>query len=131
MEDHPHFIIANRLWDAIARGDAGALRELLCDKSVWRMYGRSPLAGAYLGPDAILEFMARVGELTDDLRSDLIDVFVSDRGAVLRYGIRAVRSSQTLDTEHLFLIHVARGRITEAVFAPVDQHGYDRFFSPQ
>jgi ketosteroid isomerase-like protein len=131
MEDHPHFIIANRLWDAIARGDAETLHELICDKSVWRMYGRSPLAGAYLGPDAILEFMARVGELADDLRSDLIDVFVNDRGAVLRYAIHAVRGGKLLDTEHLFLIHVAGGRITEGVFAPVDQYGYDRFFSPQ
>jgi ketosteroid isomerase-like protein len=130
MEDHPNFVIADQLWDAIARGDTAALRELLSDKAVWRMYGRSSLAGAYSGPDAILEFMARVGELTDDLRSDLIDILVSDRGAVLRYNIHAVRGTQTLDTEHLFLIRVAGGLITEAVFAPIDQYGYDRFFSP-
>ncbi len=130
VHDHPHFVLARRLWNSIALGDASALRELLSEKSVWRMHGHSPLAGTYVGVDAILHFMARVGELTDDLHSDLIEIFVNERGAVMRYGVHAVRGSQTLDTEHLFMIRVARDRIIEGVFAPVDQYGYDRFFRP-
>ncbi len=129
MEDHPNFVIARRLWDAIASADAPALHELLSEKAVWRMPGNSPLAGAYEGVDAILQFMARVGELTDDLRSDLLDIFVNDCGAVLRYNIHAFRGSQTLDTEHLFRIRIEKGRITLAVFAPLDQRRYDSFFT--
>lgn len=131
MESHPNFVLARRLWDGIACGDAPALRALLSEKSVWRMYGRSPLAGTYVGVDAILDFMARVGELTDDLHSELIDVFVGPGGAVLRYSIHARRGAQRLDTEQLFLFRVDRGRIVEGVFAPFDQYAYDRFFLPQ
>ena len=131
MGEHPNLVVAQRLWDAIARADAPALRALMSEKTVWRMPGNSPLAGTYLGVDAVLQFMARVGELADDLHSDLIDVFVSDRGAVLRYGIHAIRGTRSLDIEHLFMIRVDEGRITEAVFAPFDQHRYDRFFSFQ
>lgn len=130
VEEHPNFVIARRLWDAIANVAFEELRALLSDKAVWRMYGESRLAGTYVGADAILEFMALVGELSDDLEADLLDVFVSDDGAVLRYRVRAVRGSQSLDIEHLFLIRIAEGRIVEGVFAPIDQHRYDRFFGP-
>jgi ketosteroid isomerase-like protein len=128
MGTHPNAVVARRLWDAIARGDAAALRALMSEKTSWRMPGRSLVAGTYVGADAVLDFMARVGELTDELHSDLVDVFVSDRGAVLRYTIHAARGARTLDGEHLFMIRVVAGRITEAVFAPVDQQRYDRFF---
>jgi ketosteroid isomerase-like protein len=130
MQQHANFTIAHKLWDAIAMADAAALRELLSEKSTWRMPGGSALAGSYVGADAILEFMARVGELADDLQSDLIDIYVSEEGAVLRYGVHAVRGSERLDTEHLFPIRIEDGRITGGVFAPIDQLAYDRFFSP-
>ena len=131
MGEHPNLVIARRLWDAIARADAPALRELMSEKTVWRMPGDSLVAGTYVGADAVLHFMARVGELTDDLHSDLVDIFVSERGAVLRYAIHAIRGTRSLDIEHLFMIRIVEGRITEAVFAPIDQQRYDRFFSPQ
>ena len=62
--------------------DVETLREVLDAKTMWHMPGRSPLAGTYVGIDAVLDFMARVGELSDDLRADLIDVYVSERGAL-------------------------------------------------
>jgi ketosteroid isomerase-like protein len=129
MQEHRNLVVARKLWDAIAMVDIPGLRALLSAKSAWRMFGSSPLAGTYVGVDAILEFMAHVGELADDLQSDLIDIFVSDAGAVLRYRIHAVRGSQVLDIEHLFMIQIGDGEITEAVFAPINQAEYDRFFS--
>ena len=131
MREHLNLVVAQRLWNAIAEGDAGSLREILAEKCVWRMHGSSPLAGAYVGADEILQFMARVGELTSDLSSDLIDIYTSDSGAILRYSVHAVRGIQSLDTEHLFLIRIAEGQILEASFAPIDQAKYDRFFTPQ
>ena len=131
MREHENFVVARKLWDAIATVDIPVLNELLSEKCMWWMPGSSALAGAYKGAEAILGFMAHVGELTDDLQSDLIDIFVSEDGAVLRYGIHAVRGSQRLDTEHLFLIRIEDGRITSAVFAPIDQAEYDRFFTPR
>jgi len=119
------------LWDAIATGDAHALRSIVTDKCVWRMRGNSPLAGTYVGPDEILGFLARVGELTDILESELVDVYTSESGAILHYSIHAVRGLHKLDTEHLFLTTVESGRISGAVFAPFDQAKYDRFFTPQ
>ena len=123
-------IIAEDLWNAIAAADIPTMHSLLSEKCVWRMNGSSLLAGTFSGPDEIVQWTASIGELADDLQASLIDVFSSASGAVLRYRVRAVRGPRTLDVEHLFMITVEDGRITEAVFAPIDQLAYDRFFAP-
>jgi ketosteroid isomerase-like protein len=128
---HPHLLLAHKLWEAIAAGDAGDLRWLLSEKTVWHMPGRSPIAGTYEGVAAVIGLLARVGDLTDELRSDLLDVFVSDRGAVMRYAVHAYRGVHHLETEHLFLIQIENGQVSQARFVPIDQLAYDAFFTPQ
>ena len=109
MENQQHLAIARGLWDAIADANVDTLRGLISEKCVWRMHGDSPLAGAFVGADEILAFMARVGELTDELRSELIDIFTSESGAVLHYSLNAVRGLQKLETEHFFVVHIEAG----------------------
>ena len=126
-----NFDIARRLWDGIALGDAPMLRDVLAEECVWRMAGRSPLAGTYVGIDAILDFMARVGELTDDLQSAMIDVYTGKEGGLIRYAVHARRGGQSLETEQYFRFRVESGRIVDAVLSTVDSYEYDHFFRPQ
>ncbi|MGI9591552.1 MAG: nuclear transport factor 2 family protein [Myxococcota bacterium] len=131
MERHPHTGIAYGLWAAIAAGDPLALAGLLDEKCTWHMPGRSPLAGDHEGIEGVTAFMARVGELSDELVAELRDVFVSDRGAVLHYTLEARRGSELLETEHLFRVRIENDRVTEGHFAPLDQESYDRFWRYQ
>jgi len=131
MRVHPNLEIAHDLWQAIAAGDAHALSNVLSEKCTWHMPGRSPLAGQHEGIGEITTFIARVGELSDELVAELRDVFVSDRGAVLHYTLSAQRGSQQLETEHLFRVRIEHEVVTEGVFAPVDQESYDRFWQLQ
>jgi len=131
LATHPHFVLARWLWDAIALGDATRLRELLSEDSVWSVSGRSSFAGSYVGSDAILDYLARVGEATDELRSELREISVGETGGVIRYRLRAVRGLQTLDSEQLFVFEVSQGRVAAARIAPVDSYAYDRFFMLQ
>ena len=128
VEPHPHRQTALQLWEAIASGNSDALREVLAPKTVWRMYGRSPLAGSYIGADAVLGLMAEVGERCDTMRAELVDVFVSERGAAMRYAIDARRGAHRLEIEHVLITRIACGKIVEAIFAPLDQEKYDRFW---
>jgi ketosteroid isomerase-like protein len=128
MPLHSNRLLSQRLWDAIASADEPELRTLIASKAVWRMYGRGPLAGSYKGIDAILHFMANVGERADELESSLIEIFASESGAVLRYSVRARRGSRSLEIEHLFMIQIRQGEVIEGVFAPLDQHRYDEFW---
>ena len=125
---NPNLETAQNLWNAIAAGNADALVEVLAPESEWVMPGRGPLAGKYTGHQEIIELLARVGELSDDLQSNLIDVFVSKNGAILRYAIHAIRGGRILDTEHLFRVEVKDGLITKAIFTPTDQGLYDDFW---
>jgi ketosteroid isomerase-like protein len=128
MKRHPNEVLAERLWNSIAAADMDQLFEIIDPKAVWIMPGRSPLAGRHEGINGILSFMAHVGQLADRLESTLLEIFVNDRGAVLRYAIHATRAGKTLDTEHLFTIRVRESRIVEARFAPLDQESYDEFW---
>ncbi len=129
VEEHPSRVVTLRLWSAIAAADESELRAVIAPKAVWRMYGQSPFAGSYQGIDAILDFLASVGEKADELQSDLVDIFVSDRGAVARYKVHALRGDRVLDVEQLLILRIDGGRVVEAVFAPIDQYRYDRFWS--
>ena len=128
MKRHPNEVLAERLWNSIAVADVDQLARIIDPKAVWIMPGHGPLSGHHEGIDGILSFLARVGELADRLESTLLEIFVNDRGAVLRYAIHATRAGKTLDTEHLFTIRVRNSRIVEARFAPLDQEGYDEFW---
>ena len=125
---HPHFAIAQRLWDAVAHGDAAQLRAILSPKIQWRTYGGSDLAGTFVGIDAALDVLASVGDLTDDLRSDLIDIFVNDRGAVLRTRVEAHRGSQELKVEQLVVLTIEGDQIVQMMSVTNDQAQSDRFW---
>ncbi|MBW2275103.1 MAG: nuclear transport factor 2 family protein [Deltaproteobacteria bacterium] len=128
MTDHANRDVARRLWNAIAAADVDELRRVIAPHAVWRMHGRSPLAGDHVGIDAIFAFMAHTGELADELESDLLEIFSSEEGAILRYSVRTQRADRSLEIEHLFMIRVEDGQVVEGVFAPVDQERYDRFW---
>lgn len=127
--DHPHAHLARALWDAIAEGDPKKIAQLLDPKAVWTTHGRSALAGTYHGPDEVIGLFARVGELADELEAQLVDILVSDVGAVIRYRVLAQRGSRSLDAEHLVLVRIEGTRVLEAIFAPLDQYLYDRFWT--
>lgn len=125
---HPHFAIAQRLWDAVAHGDAAQLRAILSPKIQWRTYGGGDLAGTFVGIDAALDMLASVGDLTDELRSDLVDIFVNDRGAVLRTRVEARRGSQELNVEQLVVLTIEGGQIVQMMSVTNDQAQSHRFW---
>ena len=125
---HPHFATAQKLWDAVAHGDAAQLRAILSPKVQWRTYGGGDLAGNFVGIDAALDVLASVGDLTDELRSDLIDIFVNDRGAVLWTRLEARRGSQELRVEQLVVLTIEDGQIVQIMSVTNDQEQSSRFW---
>jgi ketosteroid isomerase-like protein len=72
MGEHPNLVVAQSPWDAVARSDAAALRELMSEKTVWRMPGalrrarrpRHPAEalGGAPGPEALPRIAPEEGE---------------------------------------------------------------------
>lgn len=117
--DHPHFEIALSLWQATSRSDVQRLEALLDPEVVWTYVDSGALDGEMKGVDAVIASIARSGELVDDLRSDLLDVYVSDRGAVLYYRVEAWRGPQTLNTDVLLQLDIEGGRVVAGRALPV------------
>ncbi|HSJ95442.1 MAG TPA: nuclear transport factor 2 family protein, partial [Myxococcota bacterium] len=63
--EHPNAQLARRAWDAIAQGDADALRAVLAPDLIWRATAQgTPWFGVHQGADAAIDMLARVGEAT-------------------------------------------------------------------
>lgn len=115
------------MWDATSRGDADGLRALLSPRVCWRAPGPGALGGTYRGPDAVVDLLARAGEQVDGLCSNLIEVFASDQGAILRYRMTARRGLQSLETEVLLRLSIDHDQLTEIQSVSTDP-GRERAF---
>lgn len=128
-EEHPHRLLARSLWSAIAEGDRDAVREMLADDVVWKVHGQHPLAGEYQGPDAALDYLAKLGERVDDLSSTLKRIFVNEDGAVLVHHAVGARGAKRLEVDIMLMLLVRDGQVIVADSVPTDQAASDRFWT--
>lgn len=132
MGDHPNVELARRAWDAISRGDAESLRATLSDDVVWRATARNtPWAGVYRGPDAVVDMLARVGEVSDFFTAALLDVLVSDERALFVFHATFRRRGRIAELDYLLLGRVRDGRFAELWTAPLDPATIESFWSGQ
>jgi ketosteroid isomerase-like protein len=129
MHQDQHASVARELWRATAESDSQSIRELLSPDVIWSTLSSGDLSGSICGPDAVLDQLARTGELVEDLTFDLIDIYSSARGAVLHFRTRASRDTRTLDTEVLLVLRMTHGVVVRAFTVPVEANLDDRFWS--
>jgi ketosteroid isomerase-like protein len=127
-EEHPNEAIARQLWAGAAEGDAEAIRGVLAAGVVWKSVGRNPLSGEFRGPEAVIDYMARVGESTDELRLDLTDLFVNEGGVVVLYHASALRGARRLELDYVLVLRIRDGLVVDALSVPVDQPRNDAFW---
>jgi ketosteroid isomerase-like protein len=128
VRNRPNFSAAQKFWEAVAFGDASQLRTILSPRIQWRSHGAGDLTGTFVGIDAVLDLLASAGDLADELRSDLIDIFVNDRGAVLRSRLEARRGSEKLSVEQLLILAIEGGRVAQVTSVSNDQIESNRFW---
>jgi len=128
MPDHPNIEFATALWDAVAEGDSGAVRGLLAEGVVWQAGGRHSLSGVFNGADQVLDYLARVCERADELSTELLDIFVNDRGAVVVYHLSARRELRRLETDLFLELEIREGKLIRARSASFDQTASNEFW---
>ena len=131
--EHPHLSLVRRLWEAGARGDADEVSAIYAPDAVLRAHGApgGPLVGEFKGTAEILDFLARAGEIVDDSRAELLEMYASDTGAVIRYRSVASRGGKHLDMQYLYVLAIEHGRIVRATLVPTDQRRNDEFWRSQ
>lgn len=126
--EQPNTAIARRLWNAAAAGDGGGMTDLFAPDVVWHSHGRSEISGEYKGVRACLEYLARMAEVVEDLRSTPLGIYASEAGAVIHYRTEAHRGPKQLNSEGLMLLGVEGGRLVRVDTVPFDQAKGEAFW---
>jgi ketosteroid isomerase-like protein len=129
MGDHANATLVRRLFEAFEHKDGFALRSFFADDAVWRIGGRSVLAGEYRGPREIVRFLGTLPRLTaGTYGSTVIDTLASDTRAAVLYRARGEREGRTLDIEQVLLFTIRDGLIADVLALPGDPVAFDRFW---
>ena len=128
MAEHPHVALAERAWQAVAHSDIEGLRDIFADEVVWHATGRNPWAGDHRGFEAILDYLADVGDRTDEFDARLDDVLVSPERILMIFHAAAQVGDRKLDVDYMLLARVSNGRVGEVWTSPMDPAAIDLFW---
>ena len=129
MSLHPHERVARELWRAVSEGDAEALGRVFTDDVAWHASGRGSKSGTFRGPEAVLDYLASLGEDSERFDSTLVDILVGQNHTALLTRLTGERGDRKLETGFVFLLQIEGERIAEVWAVPRDQHAIDEFWS--
>ena len=128
--EHPNAEAARRGFDAFRDGDRATIEALIDEDAVWRIPGRSDLAGEYRGRDAILGMLRETAVRTGGTyAATLDDAVANDNRVVAVYRAAGRREGRELDIVQALIIRVVDGRWVEVDAVPTDQYAFDAFWS--
>ena len=117
------------IFDAFARKDGFALREVFAEDAVWVVPGTSAMAGTYTGREEIFRFLARLPKETDGTyASRLVDILASDERAAALYRASGERRGRHLDLDQVLLFRFAGGLVRHVLALPTEPEAFDKFW---
>jgi len=122
--------VVRALFDAFARKDGFALRDLFAEDATWTVPGSGIMAGTAAGRDEIIRFLGRLPRETGGTYgSELIDVLASAERAAAVYRAFGERDGRSIDIVQLLLFRLEGGLIREALALPSDPLAFEAFWA--
>jgi ketosteroid isomerase-like protein len=122
--------LVRRVFDAFARKQGFALRELFADDAVWVVPGTGAMAGTFRGRAEIFGFLGRLPKETGGTYgSRLIDVLASDERAAALYRASGERGGRRLELDQVLLFRIDDGLVREVLALPSDPAAFDTFWA--
>jgi len=126
---HPNELLIRDAYDAMGRGDGGALADLLTDTTEWIVRGDGALAGISVGPDEIFGFWKQVDRKTGGgLRLEVRDVLANDDRAVVLITARGERGGRVLNERQIVEFEIVGSAVSSATFVYERPDVYDAFW---
>ena len=129
IPDHPHALLAKVVWEAVSAGDVDALAEVCSEDLVWHAAGRGKRAGTYRGQEAVLAYLASIGEDVDRFDLTLEDILVGGEYASVLFRGSGLRKGRRLETGFILLFRIEGSRLAEVWSVPRDQYAVDEFWA--
>jgi uncharacterized protein len=118
------------IFDAFARKEGFALRDVFADDAVWTVPGTGTMAGVFRGRTEIFRFLGRLPKETNGTyTSRLIDVLASDDRAAALYRARGERHGQRLELDQVLLFRIESGLVREVLALPSDPVAFAAFWA--
>jgi hypothetical protein len=123
--------IVRRGYEAFNAGDMKTLTELFHENASWHMPGRSPIAGDYVGRNAVFaQFGHYGGDTGGTFKAVLKSIATSDDGRVV--GIHhntAKKGGKQLDVDCCIVFEIKDGQIFDGKEYFYDLKALDEFWS--
>ncbi|RDI75502.1 Ketosteroid isomerase-related protein [Gaiella occulta] len=121
--------LVRAIFDAFARKQGFALRDVFADDAVWTVPGSGTMAGTFRGRAAIFAFLGRLPKETGGTyASRLIDVLASDDRAAALYRASGERNGRRLDLDQVLLFRIEGGLVREVLALPSDPAAFAAFW---
>ena len=127
-EQHPNAEIAERAWQAVAEADFETLEQLWAPDIVWHVTADNPWTGDHVGREAILDYLADVGEAGEAYEATLVDILASNDRALILSRVSAQRGEESVDTLQGMLARIENGSIVEVWTLPLEPQLMARFW---
>ena len=122
--------VVRRIFDAFARKQGFALRDLFAADAVWTVPGDGAMAGVYRGREEIFRFLARLPKETGGTyESRLVDVLSSPLRAAALYRASGERRGRRLDLDQVLLFRLEDGLVREVLALPSDPAAFEGFWA--
>ncbi len=123
--------VVRRIFDAFARKQGFALRDLFAPDAVWTVPGEGVMAGVHRGREQIFRFLDRLPKETGGTYSSrLLDVLASETRAAALYRASGERRGRRLDLDQLLLFGLEAGVVRDVLALPSDPVAFDEFWTP-
>ena len=127
---HPNEDLVRENFAATGRGDYDAPQKNWAEDIRYHFPEGSPIAGDYQGIEQVLQYFARIVELTGGTFSlELHDVLANDEHAVALVTVRGELAGQQLNGNRVAVYHFRDGKVTEVWTHLSDLYALDEFWS--
>src|ERR1700738_4914292 len=96
--------LVRRGYEAFQKGDLAAFDNILADDCVWHVPGRGQLAGDKKGRQAIVEYYAKLRELSEgSITVEVHDLLANDEHTVGLHSSTARRGDKSVETTEVIV----------------------------
>jgi hypothetical protein len=125
-------VLLREYGDAWLAGDVEKAESFYADDCRLHHFGRHPLAGDYVGKEAIRNWVSRMVAVTDKAETlKLYDIYASDNGGVTLIRVRFEREGRApLEGKRVTVFQIGEDRKIHDVWVrDEDQYAVDAFFA--
>ena len=111
---HPNVLIYLAALDAFNRNDLAALGQHIASDFVYRIPGRSMVAGEFRGVDGFVEALSRLREESEGtIQLTPLTVLADADNLIARARVTARRGDRRLDTENCYAFRFVDGKVAD------------------